>query len=744
MENKEIKILTIDDNRDNLITLIALLKEVFPEVSVITALTGEKGLELAAAEDPDVILLDIVMPGMDGYEICRRLKADSRLSEIPVVFLTAIKGDKANRIQALECGAEAFLAKPLDESELIAQIRAMLKIRAANVQKRDEKERLAGLIKRKTHELENAYLRTLKLLEELQKENEARQKSERFLLEAQRLAQIGSFEFDVVRNRFTCTDEGLNICGIKGVENSVASDTIIQCIHPDDRAYVVKLSEQAVSEKRPVDYICRVIKKNGEERIVSVRLEPGLDENGKCIRTTGTIQDITERQQKENTIRENTLRFCSLFENMSSGAAIYRVINDGEYGKDYIIQDFNKASLLIEGKEKSEVVGKSLYDLRPNIDKYGLIPVFQEVWKTGKSMYFPSMVYIDQNFNNWYENRVFRLSSGEIVAIYDDVTEKNVMHEKLLESERKYRQITENISDVVWTADLNLKTTYISPSAERLLGELVQDHLSRTIEERFPPYFLNKIRMILYEELEKEKKPRNDKKRTRIIEAEHYRADGTLIWVSMHVSFIRDKNGNAIGLQGVTRDITKRKQTEKALEESKRKYSSYIENAPDGVFITDENGEYLEVNKAACLITGYSKEELLLIGIRDITAEESLEASMNNIRTLKEEGSSKGKLQYKHKNGSTRWWTMDAVKLNENRFLCFARDITEKQKTEEELLYLINYDYLTGIYNRRYYEKTIEELDRKSELPLSVIIGDINGLKLINDAFGHAEGDNIL
>jgi len=178
MENRKIKILTIDDNPDNLIILKARLKDVFPQAAVFTALTGEKGLELAAGEDPDVILLDIVMPGIDGFEVCQRLKADCELREIPVVFVTAIRGDKESRILALESGAEAFLAKPIDEIELTAQIRAMLKIKAANIRKLEEKERLARLVEEKTYEVQKAHLTTLKLLEDLKSENEARKKQE--------------------------------------------------------------------------------------------------------------------------------------------------------------------------------------------------------------------------------------------------------------------------------------------------------------------------------------------------------------------------------------------------------------------------------------------------------------------------------------------------------------------------------------------------------------------------------------
>jgi len=181
MESKIIKILAIDDIQDNLITIQALVFDSFPNAIVITAQNGKDGLRLAAKEDPDVILLDIVMPEMDGFEVCRRLKDDKILRDIPVVFVTALKGDKGSRIKGLEVGAEAFLAKPIDESELIAQIRAMVKIKAANIQRRDENVRLTALIEERTRELKRTHTATLNLLEDLKKENEARRRTEEAL-----------------------------------------------------------------------------------------------------------------------------------------------------------------------------------------------------------------------------------------------------------------------------------------------------------------------------------------------------------------------------------------------------------------------------------------------------------------------------------------------------------------------------------------------------------------------------------
>ena len=161
------RILAIDDNRDNLISLRAIIKDAFPDAYIDTALNGTDGIRLAKEKDPDVILLDILMPEIDGFEVCRQLKQDSYLRDIPVVFLTAIKQNKESRIEALEVGAEAFLSKPIDVPELTAQIRAMIKIKESNKQKRDEKEHLALLVAERTHELEKSHSEMLKLVEEL-------------------------------------------------------------------------------------------------------------------------------------------------------------------------------------------------------------------------------------------------------------------------------------------------------------------------------------------------------------------------------------------------------------------------------------------------------------------------------------------------------------------------------------------------------------------------------------------------
>ena len=167
------KILAIDDNQNNLTLLKATLSENLPDAQIQVALGGLNGLALARANDPDVILLDILMPDMDGYAVCRKVKEDAALKSIPVLFLTALRTDRVSRQRALDAGAEGFLSKPIDELELVSQIRVMAKVKAAAVAQQTENERLSALVSERTLALQKSKISTLNLLEDLKIENEA-------------------------------------------------------------------------------------------------------------------------------------------------------------------------------------------------------------------------------------------------------------------------------------------------------------------------------------------------------------------------------------------------------------------------------------------------------------------------------------------------------------------------------------------------------------------------------------------
>ena len=317
MESKEIKILAVDDNRDNLISLKALVREAFPDASIFMASDGEKGIELAIAQDPDLILLDIVMPGMDGFEVCQKLKADSTLSDIPVVFVTAIKGEKESRIRALEAGAEAFLAKPLDETELTAQIRAMIKIKNANIEKRDKEKHLTRLVADQVSELKETHLATLNLLEDLRKEIESRKKSEETLRESEEKFSL-AFMTSPYAVTITRPEDGQFIevndafYAMTGYtrEETINNASVAMNLWADveDRNQVVsELIAGVKVERREFHFK----KKNGEILIGSFSAQFVQINNKHYI--LSSINDITERKQAETLLAQTRQNYETYF-----------------------------------------------------------------------------------------------------------------------------------------------------------------------------------------------------------------------------------------------------------------------------------------------------------------------------------------------------------------------------------------------------------------------------------------------
>ena len=143
-------VLIVDDTPDNISVLSNLLKD---EYRAKIATNGERALRIAFSDGPpDLILLDIMMPGMDGYEVCTRLKADERTREIPVIFLTA-KSQVEDERKGFELGAVDYITKPISAPILLARVATHLRLKEANDFLRDQNEILEGKVRERTREL---------------------------------------------------------------------------------------------------------------------------------------------------------------------------------------------------------------------------------------------------------------------------------------------------------------------------------------------------------------------------------------------------------------------------------------------------------------------------------------------------------------------------------------------------------------------------------------------------------------
>jgi len=265
------KILAIDDKMDNLIILSALLKNLLPGCSVITAQSGMEGIEMAKAELPDAILLDVKMPGMDGFETCRRLMSDESTSRIPVIMITAIKTDPDSRVKGLEIGANAFLAKPIDQHELVSQVKVALRIKKAEDALREQKDSLDRMVQERTAALRESEKKYREIFEKI----------------------IDLF--------YVVDNEGILRIVSPSVEQILgyAPDQVIGkklawfYVNPEDRGQFLSILREKEEVK---EYETSLRAKNGSVVWVSTNAQFYRDEQGNILGVQGISRDITDRK----------------------------------------------------------------------------------------------------------------------------------------------------------------------------------------------------------------------------------------------------------------------------------------------------------------------------------------------------------------------------------------------------------------------------------------------------------------
>lgn len=226
------------------------------------------------------------------------------------------------------------------------------------------------------------------------------------------------------------------------------------------------------------------------------------------------------------------------------------------------------------------------------------------------------------------------------------------------------------------------------------------------------------------------------------------KSEGTKFWVSMKVTVSFNKGLPTCRL--IVSDISKQKEIEQNLYESKEKYKSLVMSMDQGLvlyqIICDIQGNpvdytFIDINESYTRILGITRE--MCIGKR-------LKEVMPNIEqywidTLGSVAIT-GKPTYyeNHLEATGKYYSTYAYSPNKNHVAVLVTDIDDRIKREEQINYLSYHDHLTGLYNRRFYEEELERLDTERNLPLTIVMGDLNGLKLINDSFGHVVGDEIL
>ncbi|MDD5583894.1 MAG: PAS domain S-box protein, partial [Candidatus Omnitrophica bacterium] len=272
------------------------------------------------------------------------------------------------------------------------------------------------------------------------------------------------------------------------------------------------------------------------------------------------LADITLKRKTaliKNKLEEERIRFKELFNTMSSGVAIFEPLKGGQ---DFIFKDINKSVEVIDRVKRKDVLGKSICEVFPAVKEFGLFEVLQRVYLTSTPEHFPLAFYKDQRVSGWRDNYVLKFSSGEVIAIYDDVTGREKAERLLRENEKKFKLLYEHAPLGYQSLDANGCLTEVNAAWLSLLGYSKKEVIGRWLGDFMAPHS---------QELFKERFPLfKIRGETHNNEYEMVHKDGAHVIVSLDGKISRDERGNFAHTHCIFHDITQAKEIEATVRRS--------------------------------------------------------------------------------------------------------------------------------------------------------------------------------
>ncbi|HPS35619.1 MAG TPA: PAS domain S-box protein, partial [Oscillospiraceae bacterium] len=566
-------------------------------------------------------------------------------------------------------------------------------------------------------------------------EKQLRQKNDD-LTEAQHISRLGMWRLDTATGQVTWSGELLEIFGFDPKGPSPSFEERMKVYTQESRERLAAAFTRIKTDGTPFELELEITKPDGSHGWVWLKGEAGKDEDGKITSIRTVLQDVTGRRQTEQALRESEQR--------------YKVLHDASFG-GLVIHD--RKRILECNQGLSKITGYSYEEL---IGMEVLLLIAPESRETAAK-------HVGEDFEKPYEVTCVR-KNGELYPAriearmvpykgktvrsveFRDITEQKKAEKALRESEQRYRSLFEysGVGIGYYTTDGTV-ISYNHKALERNGGK-PEDFVGKSMHELF-----TKEQAELY--LSRIQKAANSAKP--LLYEDCVTRGSKPEWYSSIYTRVSGPDGNVLGVQVSLTDITEKKLAQENISRQNELMAVLLKLLPVGVFMADaQTGKPLAVNDKGRELLGrgvkpdangntLSEDYKAYKAGTDIPyPNEELPISLG----MKGIGSHIEDMEVERPDGSRILLEVFGTPVKDAQGKLWASlitftDITARKQSEMNLIHMSSHDVMTGLYNRRYFESILPKLDTPEKLPLSVIVFDINGLKLVNDSFGHEAGD---